>query len=65
MKASGARLLARAQAEGTARTDIDATDLYALGGALAWVGDQPTLASRVDHLFNVIADAIMTNRATR
>ena len=65
MKASGARLLARAQAEGTARTDIDATDLYALGGALAWVGDQPALASRVDHLFDVIAGAIMTNRATR
>lgn len=65
MKAAGARLLARAQAEGAARTDIDATDLYALGGALAWVGDQPTLAPRVDHLFNVIAGAIMTNRATR
>jgi AcrR family transcriptional regulator len=64
MRAAGARLLARAQAEGTARADIDATDLYALGGALAWVGDQPTLASRVDHLFDVIAGAIMTNRAT-
>jgi len=37
----------------------------ALGGALAWVGDQPTLAPRVDHLFNVIVRAIMTNQAAR
>jgi AcrR family transcriptional regulator len=60
MRAAGARLLVRAQAAGEARTDIDSTDLYALGGALAWVGDQPALASRVDHLFDVIADAILT-----
>ncbi|WP_249998531.1 TetR/AcrR family transcriptional regulator [Actinoplanes sp. M2I2] len=62
MKAAGAELLARAQAEGTARTDIDATDLYALGGALAWVGDQPALAPRVDHLFAIITGAILTTR---
>jgi AcrR family transcriptional regulator len=65
MKAAGARLLARAQAEGAVRADIDGTDLYALAGALAWVGDQPALTARVDHLFNLIADAIMTNRAAR
>ncbi|MGW0433692.1 TetR/AcrR family transcriptional regulator [Micromonospora sp. NPDC003197] len=64
MRAAGARLLARAQAEGAARADIDGTDLYALAGALAWVGDQPALAPRADHLFDVIASAILTNPAT-
>ncbi|MFI5841785.1 TetR family transcriptional regulator [Catenuloplanes sp. NPDC051500] len=63
MKAAGARLLTRAQAEGVARTDVDPTDLYALGGALAWVGDQPALASRVDHLFGVIAETLLTTPA--
>jgi AcrR family transcriptional regulator len=63
MRAAGARLLARAQAEGVARRDIDGTDLYALAGALAWFGDQPALASRADHLFGVISDAILTGRA--
>ncbi|MGW5580856.1 TetR/AcrR family transcriptional regulator [Micromonospora chokoriensis] len=63
MKAAGARLLARAQVEGTVRADIDATDLYALGGALAWVGDQPALAPRVERLFTLIVGAIMTNPA--
>ncbi len=64
MKAAGARLLARAQAAGEARTDIDGADLYALGGALAWLGDQPALAPRADHLFDVITSAIRTNRAS-
>lgn len=59
MKASGTRLLARAQAEGVARTDIDGADLFALVGALAWLGDQPSLAKRADHLFDVISGAIL------
>lgn len=59
MKASGARLLARAQAEGVARTDIDGADLFALVGALAWLGDQPALAKRADHLFDVIFSSIL------
>jgi len=63
MRAAGTRLLARAQAEGMARTDIDGADLFALVGALAWLGDQPSLARRADHLFGVIASAILTNRA--
>ncbi|MEV4701877.1 helix-turn-helix domain-containing protein [Actinoplanes sp. NPDC049316] len=65
MRAAGARLLDRAQAEGAARTDIDGTDLYALGGALAWVGDQPALASRVDHLFALVAETILTKQPAR
>lgn len=59
MKASGTQLLIRAQAEGVARTDIDGADLFALVGALAWLGDQPTLAKRADHLFDVISGAIL------
>ena len=60
MRAAGAHRLARAQAEGMARTDIDGVDLFALIGALAWLSDQPALASRADHLLDVIASAILT-----
>jgi AcrR family transcriptional regulator len=55
----GARLLDRAQAEGAARTDIDGTDLFALVAALAWIYDQPSLAPRADHLFDVISSAVL------
>jgi AcrR family transcriptional regulator len=64
MKAAGARLLARAQADGAARPDIDDTDLYALAGSLAWAGDQPALAARADHLFAIVTGAILTAPAT-
>ncbi|MDI5972690.1 TetR/AcrR family transcriptional regulator [Streptomyces sp. SL13] len=63
MRAAGARLLTRAQAAGTARTDVDGTDLFALVAALAWLSDQPPLTPRVDHLFDVVANAILTNPA--
>jgi len=62
MKAAGTRLLVRAQAAGLARTDIEGADLFALVGAMAWIHDQPALAPRADHLFRVIADAILINR---
>lgn len=58
MRAAGARLLARAQADGTARGDIDGTDLIALAASLAWLSDQPATAARADHLFDVVAGAI-------
>ncbi|MEU1569571.1 TetR family transcriptional regulator, partial [Streptomyces mirabilis] len=61
LRAAGARLLARAQAAGAARTDIDGTDLFALVAALAWLSDQPSLAPRADHLFDVVASAILTS----
>lgn len=61
LRAAGARLLTRAQADGAARTDIDGTDLFALVAALAWLGDQPSLAPRADHLFDVVAGAILTS----
>lgn len=59
LRGSGAQLLARAQEEGKARRDIDGTDLLALISALAWLNDQPSFASRVGHLFDIIADTIL------
>jgi AcrR family transcriptional regulator len=61
---AGARLLLRAQAEGTARADIDAVDLFALMSALGWLVGQPSFAPRADHLFHVITSAILTNRSS-
>jgi AcrR family transcriptional regulator len=60
MRAAGTRLLVRAQEQGLARADIDGTDLFALLGALAWLRDQPALAPRDDHLFDLIAGSILT-----
>jgi AcrR family transcriptional regulator len=65
MKAAGARLLARAQADGAARPDVDGSDLYALAGALAWVHDQPSLVHRTDHLLDLIIRAVLTDEASR
>ncbi len=56
---AGARLLLHAQAEGTARADLDGQDLFALMSALAWLGGQPGFAPRGDHLFDVITSAIL------
>jgi AcrR family transcriptional regulator len=61
---AGARLLLRAQAEGTARADINGDDLFALMSALGWLVDQPSFAPRADHLFHLIASAILTNRSS-
>ena len=61
LRSAGARLLNRAQSEGLARNDLDGVDLFALIGAIGWLGDQPTFAPRADHLFDVIASAILTN----
>ena len=60
MRAAGAELLIRAQAEGVARTDIDGGDLFALAGSLTWISDQPSLASRADRLLGVLASAILS-----
>jgi len=57
----GAKLLQRAQAEGTARADMNGDDLFALMSALGWAAGQPAFAPRADHLFHVIASAILTN----
>jgi AcrR family transcriptional regulator len=62
---AGARLLLRAQAEGTARTDMDGVDLFALISALAWLGGQPGFAPRGDHLFHLFTSTILTNRPSK
>lgn len=59
LKASGARLLARAQAEGKARADIDGTDLLALVSALAWLNDQAPFTARVGGLVEIVGEAIL------
>jgi AcrR family transcriptional regulator len=64
MRAAGTQLLTRAQAAGAARPDLDGTDLFALIAALAWLGDQPSSASRADHHFDIIARAILPDRAS-
>ena len=56
---AGARLLLRAQTEGTARADMNGVDLFALMSALGWLVDQPAFAPRADHLFDMIASAIL------
>ncbi len=61
---AGTRLLLRAQAEGTARADMDGVDLFALVSALAWLVGQPGFAPRGDHLIHIIASAILTNRSS-
>lgn len=61
LRTAGARLLTRAQAEGTARSDLDGADLFALVAMLAWLGDQPSLAPRAGHLFDVVASAVLTS----
>jgi len=58
---SGARLLFRAQNEGTARADMNGDDLFALITALGWAVDQPSFAPRADHLVHLITSAILTN----
>ena len=60
---AGARLLLRAQTEGTACADMDGEDLFALMSALAWLAGQPGFVPRRDHLFHIIAGAILTNRS--
>lgn len=62
VRSAGARLLLRAQTEGTARADIDAADLFALMATLGWLGDQTAFAPRAEHLADVVIDAILTRK---
>jgi AcrR family transcriptional regulator len=64
LRAAGARLLISAQEAGAARIDVDGADLFALVSALAWLNDQPAVAPRADHLFDVVAGAILSDRAS-
>ncbi|WP_110692580.1 TetR/AcrR family transcriptional regulator [Salinicola halophyticus] len=62
LRAAGTALLARAQAEGKARGDLDGADLFDLIAALAWLREQPSHAPRADRLFDVIAGAVLNDR---
>lgn len=64
MHLAGAQLLLHAQAEGTVRADMNGDDLFALMSALAWLVGQPSFAPRADHLFDIIASAILTERSS-
>lgn len=59
---AGARLLRRAQGEGTARADMTGDDLFALITALGWAVDQPSFTARADHLVHLVTSAILTSR---
>jgi len=61
---ASARLLLRAQAEGTARADMNGDDLFGLMAALGWLVDLPSFAPRADHLVHIVASAILPNRSS-
>lgn len=61
---ASARLLLRAQAEGSARSDMNGDDLFALMTALGWTVDQPSFAPRADRLVHIVANAILTDPAS-
>jgi AcrR family transcriptional regulator len=65
LRSAGTRLLTRAQAEGTADKNMTGSDMFALIGALGWMGDQASYSARSDYLFDVIASAILTKRPHR
>ena len=60
LRTAGERLLVRAQAEGTARADMDGVDLFALMSALGWLMGQPGFAPREEHLLRLMTSAILT-----
>lgn len=62
--AASARLLVRAQDEGTARADMTGDDLFGLMSALGWLVDLPSFAPRADHLAHIVASAILPERAS-
>ena len=61
---ASARLLLRAQAEGTARTDMNGDDLFGLMAALGWLVDLPSFGPRADHLVHIVTSAILSNRSS-
>jgi AcrR family transcriptional regulator len=65
LRSAGARLLTRAQAEGTADRNMTGSDMFALIGALGWMGDQASYATRSGYLFDVITSAILGDRTGR
>jgi AcrR family transcriptional regulator len=65
LRSAGTRLLTRAQTVGTADSRMTGSDMFALIGALGWMGDQAAFSARSDYLFEVIASAILIGRPGR
>lgn len=65
VRSAGGRFLARANAEGTARTSIDGDNLFALMAALGWLGEQSAFAPRADHLVDVVAGTLVAAKPTK
>jgi len=59
--AASARLLVRAQAEGSARADMTGDDLFGLMAALGWLVDLPSFAPRSGQLAHIITRAILVS----
>ncbi len=58
--AASARLLLRAQANGTARADMTGNDFFGLMSALGWLVDLPPFAPRAEYMADIVASAILT-----
>ncbi len=59
MRQTVGRLLGNAQRAGLVRSDVTATDLFALVNALGWIAEQaPSLAARRDHLLGLVLDGL-------
>lgn len=63
LRSAGATLLARAQADGKARTDMDGDELFDLIAALAWLREQPSHAKRSERLFELVTGAVLAQPA--
>lgn len=59
LRSAGAALLARAQADGKARADMDGEELFDLIAALAWLREQPSHAQRSERLFELVTGAVL------
>ncbi|WP_323990784.1 helix-turn-helix domain-containing protein [Nguyenibacter sp. L1] len=62
---ASARLLARAQAEGKARADVNGDDMFGLMSALGWLIDLPSFAPRADHLVQIVTSAILAGPSSK
>lgn len=62
LRSAGAALLARAQADGKARLDLDGDELFDLIAALAWLREQPSHRARSQRLFTIVSEAVLTQR---
>jgi AcrR family transcriptional regulator len=58
LRAAGTSLLERAQHDHAARDDVDGQDMFALIAALAWLADQPAMAQRSEHIFDVVVSTL-------